>query len=432
MVYEKSTKKNQCHREQSEANTILVWFIKGEENASATSKLTTRYGWTKFEIAIHDNIEESKFYFELLDKIEEVKNDDEIPFTLLGGFTEKLVQYLVENEHWEESKINNYEQVLIKEINDEPIKIGIHYSLVGIVLKSKQITISKTISIRQTLREDFEIEISETNPRWQSPNPSVILTIEDYAENPFDIQIQKELPMTILQLFKVASVKSLDSKLFSESLTPLFLGTTYSNNRESPLHIGIIKESEVEHLIHFWREIKEKIPKSFFDFTMVDSNFKDIAYHRYKDSLLKYGPIEFRITNAMMGLESIFLRDGGELQELSYRLRLRVAKLISNFGYDPFEVTKMIIDAYEVRSKFVHGGLLSFKAKEKLVNNYGSLNKFIEKIIDFLRLAIIVSITIQTSKDELVNIIDKSFLDSNFQNILDQIVTPAKNILKFQ
>jgi len=62
----------------------------------------------------------------------------------------------------------------------------------------------------------------------------------------------------------------------------------------------------------------------------------------------------------MMGLESIFLRDDGEQQELSYRLRMRVSRVMGKFGFDAFKIKRMINDAYSVRSNFVHGGTLSY------------------------------------------------------------------------
>ena len=66
---------------------------------------------------------------------------------------------------------------------------------------------------------------------------------------------------------------------------------------------------------------------------------------------------------------------------------------------------------------------------EELSEKYPSMNNLIEKILDFLRLAIIVAITINVSKDELVSTIDKSFLDSKSHDRLNVLVSPAEQAL---
>ena len=116
--------------------------------------------------------------------------------------------------------------------------------------------------------------------------------------------------------------------------------------------------------------------------------------------------------------------------ELSYKLRLRVAKLISNFGYEPLSVTKMIHDAYKVRSRFVHGGLQDSKSNEKLAKKYGSAKNLIEKILDFLRLAIIVSVSMRENKKELISAIDESLLDKAGEKKLECLLRQPREILK--
>ena len=74
------------------------------------------------------------------------------------------------------------------------------------------------------------------------------------------------------------------------------------------------------------------------------------------DALMQNGMIERSIANAIMGLEGLLLKSGGEVQELAHRLSNRTAKLLSNFKYDPLEVKKIVSDAYGARSLFVHGG----------------------------------------------------------------------------
>jgi len=422
-----------------EKTTFRKWVLNdfkysdnGIESTGATGKEIIKDDWLRIAVVFDQAIEHFESYTNLVTKTKPMFS--EMASHVIDNFVTRILRYYLENETWDKSEINKMKQILLKEINNEPVRCGSSVELVGITLRSKKIKITNSVSIRQVTRKDLEIEIPYYSftqfDHFGSPYPSTILDIEDYSDNAGQLQRKEWLAVAILRLFKVASIRYIRSKMYTDSLRALIGGTMYTHERGNPLNTGVIKESEEKLLQHFWNNIEHKIPKSFIEPSVIDSNYSDIAYHRYTDALLKPGPEEARITNAMMGLESVFLRDDGELQELSYRLRLRVAKLISNFGHDPFEIKKIIQDAYEVRSRFVHGGLLDFKKKEKLAEKYGSMNNLIEKILDFLRLTIIVSIMIDVSKDELVSTIDKSFLDSGHQERLNQLISPAKNILE--
>lgn len=402
----------------------------GIVNHSASSKEFTRDNWDRVSAPIHYVIEQSSLYSKILSKLKlKVKNKD--TETILDSFISESVTIFLENN--DTSKTDKLKSIFLNEVNDIPIRQGVSVEIVGLTLRSNNIKLSNTTTIRKITREDLEIEIDENffSTRYHGfPYPTVILEIDDYLSDNINLQRKEWLSIAILRLFKVSSVRALRTIMFSDSFAGYFGGIMYSMDRTRAQHIKVIKESEDNQLQHFWQSIENHIPKSFYDPMISDSNYSDIAYHRYCDALLKVGTEEFRITNAMMGLESIFLRDDGELQELSYRLALRTAKLISNFDYEPFEVSKIIKDAYTVRSNFVHGGLLSYKKKTKLAEKYGSMNELIEKLLDFLRLAIITSITIMVSKDELIDTIDKSFLDSKSQEKLNQLISSTKRVLE--
>ena len=96
----------------------------------------------------------------------------------------------------------------------------------------------------------------------------------------------------------------------------------------------------------------------------------------------------------------------------------------------PSKQIKMIRDAYEIRSKFVHGGLQDFKSKERLAEKYGNASNLIKKILEFLRLTIIVSISMDKSKDELISSIDESFLSETGRKKLENWLKEPREILK--
>lgn len=405
---------------------------KGVESSGASGKTVTKDDWSSISFSMHKIFEKSNVYVSLVEKSKLVFSD----FTqdVIENFIQKVAKYCLISEQWNDEEIEKIKLIFIKEFNDEPIKSNIDVELLGIALRSKRIKISNDVTLRQTTKEDLEREILQHDFSHvrHSEHPTAILHITEYTTSRVIDQRKESKAIAILRLFKVGSVQYIQSKRHSESLRMYFSGTM------SPLHqipsfiTGLIKESEENLLCHFWGNIEPKIPDSFFQISLKDSSYSDIAFNRYSDALLKEGTDESRITNAMMGLESMYLKDAGELQELSYRLRLRVAKLISNFGYEPFAITKIIKDAYEVRSRFVHGGLLSYEAKSKLADKYGSIQNLIIKILDFLRITIIISITIDCGKEELIDTIDRSFLAPKPQERLEQFIVPAKNILELK
>ena len=422
--------------------TYQKWVLKdfkytdnGVENSHAAGEIVHEDYWDSVGPDILDDIEKSQLYKRVLQKMKLAEFDGDIVSNFVGkgnivdNFAYKVIGECLKNEPVDDTAIDKIKQILLKEINGESVKVVALISLVGIVLRPQRIKISDSISIRQTQKEDLEKEIRnsifDSVPRY--PYPSAMMTIEDCAGYSTSLQRKEYLSIAILRLFKVASLERIQSQWSTESLRD---SSTRSSSSTSTLvvhTIGIIKEGEEKPLRSFWHDIEDHIPKSFFDPAITDHNYSGIAYRRYCDALLKSGPEEFRITNVMMGLESIFLQGEGEL---SYRLRLRASKLVSNFGYDPLQATKMIRDAYEIRSKFVHGGLQDFKSKEKLAEKYGSTNNLIEKILDFLRLAIIVSISMHESKEELISIIDESFLTEDGGKKLENLLRQPREILK--
>ena len=56
----------------------------------------------------------------------------------------------------------------------------------------------------------------------------------------------------------------------------------------------------------------------------------------------------------------------GEIQELTYRLSLRAAKILAQLGYEPIAVKQTIVDAYRIRNIFAHGGQLTPEERKEI------------------------------------------------------------------
>jgi len=189
-----------------------------------------------------------------------------------------------------------------------------------------------------------------------------------------------------------------------------------------------IRKEDIQRLKIFWQRMMRFLPSSFYEYGETKLDHIAIAYKRYCDGLLQNGVLERRIANAVMGLESLFLK-GGEMQELIYRLSIRIAKIFVLLGYDSYKVKDIVRDAYKVRSLFVHGAHLSYKQKRKLNREYGDIRSFLLSLLDYLRISIIVMIFMKKEKEEFLDLIDDSLVDHDKDTQLANLLTSVKSLI---
>lgn len=398
----------------------------GVKSLGAQEKAIMKPDWDRADITVMDATENTDLYKNLINKMPDLAESHS---SILTNFTSKISYYCLTSEKIHDSKLFEYTERLTKELNGEPVKTGAEIELVGIALRSKSINISKLVNIRQTTLEDVETETPEYMHEFLAEHvyPSAIMNLNAYEKFAIDLQNEIERVILLLRLFKCGSIQWSKYRMHSDGFTGL-TGGEFTAGRTHVLDTALILESEEEQLKKFWSSMWNKVPNSFFHFEKNANSFKDIVYQRYTDALLEFGPIERRISNAVMGLEGIFLRDRDEQQELSYRLRLRIAKVMKFFEYDPFEVKRIVRDCYGVRSRFVHGGTLSHDSKQELEERYGSINELRMKLLNYLRVSLVISILMPTGKDDFISRIDNSFLDKDAETKLEQVLNPAKHV----
>jgi len=398
----------------------------GVKSSGAQGKQIKKPDWFRAYISIINTAKNTDLFKTLTNKLNDLSKSTS--FTL-ENFISKISHHCLESDEISESKLFEYAERLVKEINGEPVKTGAEIDLVGIALRSKSIRISKLVSIRQTTLEDVETEVLEyQHGRFDHHvYPSAIMNLSTYEKFGSDLQNEVEKALVLLRLFKSGSIRWSKYRMHTEGFSN-FTGGEFSAGKTYVLDTVLIRESEEEQLKKFWSQMWDKIPLTFIRIGDVADSFRDIAYQRYTDALLENGTKERRISNAVMGLEGIFLRDKNEQQELSYRLRMRIAKVMKFFGYNPFEVKRIVRDCYDVRSRFVHGGLLSHESREVLEDKYGSIDKLLLNLLNYLRISLIITILMQTGKDEFVTRIDNSFLDQESETKLEQTLNSAKYV----
>jgi hypothetical protein len=230
-----------------------------------------------------------------------------------------------------------------RDLAGEPIVYKGKMELQGIALRPERIRLDVGITIRQPVMEDLELTMHPVPFGHQElPRPSAIVDIEVLGGKGQQrlLQTKAEECVALLRLFRVGSVRRVTLDMNSESvahsaLLPARMG---SGSGLASLDTCLIREEDKHTLKAFWRVMSAALPTDIYASPKNISHLT-LAYDPYGDALLHNGVVERRIANAVMGLEALWL---DEMQELSFRLSLRVSKLLSLMGNQPLEVRDVI------------------------------------------------------------------------------------------
>lgn len=403
---------------------------KGVTDRSARGEYFTKHSWIRAIIKLEESVKHSSEYAAALEDLANVFGKRNRLSNNLDKFVGKLIHQYLYDSKTKETDIDSLVTTFLKDLRKDPVKCGARVEVQGVVLRPDKIEPSFGITLRQTKIEDLEIEVPAYSfaPRRSLPDPSAIMNIEFLGRGPAEIQKRVEQAITILRLFKVGSVVWTTYQMYSESITGMGHGTLTSGRRTTALERYLAIQEDIPKLKKFWQTMSGSIPASFFEVGVAKTDYLTIAYKRYSDALLENGLIEKRITNAMMGLEALFLKTG-EIQELLYRLGLRISKLIGFFERNSHEIKSIVNDSYKIRSLFVHGGQLSYRKKKRLESKYKDVKNLLLSVLDYLRISIIVMIISKKEKDEFIDLIDDSFIDRKSEEKLNRVVSQAKEFI---
>jgi len=396
------------------------------ESSSMHGEYITKPSWFHATFKLTESIKKSDEYTSALEQLTEIFGNDKLLSQALERFVGRLIhEYLYNSKFDTDALISTF----LKELRKEPVKYGAEVELGGIVLLLDKVEPSYGITLRRPKIEDIEKEVPVYNLMQPLPIPSAILNIEILGRGANEIQRKVEQSIAILRLFKVGNVKWMRYRIYSDSITDLMAQATLTSSiTDAALEAYLVTEEDVPKLRKFWQTISNAMPSNFFEFGIAKIDYLTVAYNRYNDSLFQNGVLERRIANAVMGLEALFLKSG-EIQELVYRLSFRMSKILSLLGYDPHEVRKIVSDAYKIRNIFAHGGHLSYKEKRKIELKYKNVKNLLRPLLEYLRISIIVMMLSNREKDELIDLIDDSFVDKKREEMLNNIVSRAKDIL---
>lgn len=424
---------------QPEEEVYFRWKVdkfqytdKGITVSSAHGEYLTKPSWFMATIKLQESIKKSDEYCFALEQMTIVFGKSDKLSRGIENFVRKLIHYYLSNSKLEDADVDALIITFLRDLREEPVKYGAEVELVGVVLQPEKIVIADNIILRQPNIEDLEKGFPEYSfTSHYLPNPSAILNVEFLGRQANEIQRRVAQAAAILRLFKVGSVKYVSYRMYSDSITDYMAhGVLTSSDGYAALETYLVAEEDMQRLKNFWRRINDSIPKSFFEIGIAKADYTSIAYNRYSDALLQNGIVERRIANAIMGLEALFFKPNGEMQELAYRLRIRVCKLLSLLGYDPHEVKEKVDDAYGIRSIFTHGGHLDYKKKKKLEAKYKEIRNLLLSVLDYLRISIIVMMLVSKEKDEFIDLIDDSLIDRGKEELLTSLIFGAKELIR--
>lgn len=418
--------------------TVFRWKLNqfeyseaGVTSHSANGEFLTRPSWDIASMQFAKLIEASEPFRSTLSNLSALPEEMQAS-QALGRFVRIVTFEALSNPGAAPERARKLSSAFTRELRREPIEYGGEAELEGIAVLVPELSFStgtNRISLRPTSKEDLEKEVRTFNtlvtPR--SVMPSSIMTLSFMGRSARDVQERLEQSVAILRLYKVGGIRWYSVRLLSDSLTDFASSSViHSGDIHRAYERYAIHESEVARLSAFWEALERTLPYDLYELTDTAITPLSIGYKRYCDALLHNGMFERRVANAVMGLEALLL--GGETQDLSYRLRMRAAKLLSHVGGDSSRVKDTLSDAYWIRSVYVHGGHVTDRDKRKLTRVYATLNGLTALVMDYLRMALVCFILMRRPKDEIIEMVDDSMIDREKDRQLEIVMGSVKRI----
>jgi hypothetical protein len=323
-------------------------------------------------------------------------------------FLKNLIRLQLENK-LDDTKEMEIIMTLKDEFDKLPIPIEIIEFLNGAYIEDKNIKISKSLEIRQPLASDLENALERSSVfDGHLHVPSIVSNLTT-KEQENRLSHDREHLSLILRLFRLGSVFS-ERGLYDKSsvIWPGKQTSGYSlPGRYNVHHKYEIKSSESNDLILFYSVIKEKLNLLSKD---TKKSSIQMALSNFGYSLLEPIEPERRLFSAIIGLEALFTQSG-EFGETSFRLALRIGKLMGLIGFKSQDIKNFMEKCYKIRNKVGHGQLLDDKIRNES-------QEYVAQILNYLRISIVLFLLCldDKSKGELINSLDKAMVDEHFNS----------------
>lgn len=341
--------------------------------------------------------------------------------------------------------INYYIQIFISDYesykSNNLIIWNIQIWLRNIYIESDAIEIDSNVLLRKPTKEELSFvsqknyhfsELDQLTSRELPAGAVLSFTIQAGRRKPIGLYPKKikyeiETWLNIFSLFKPSNIIVVSqtispvsifeyqiSKNFEQPFDKFWQGKVESKDTSS--YKFYLKREEEALFRSFVQDIKPII-KEITPESYLRGDPYDLAFHRYNDSLLKSEVNAYKVLSAITSLEAL-LSDGNT--EITFKIRLRVAKLLSFFNFDAIKVSDKIRDAYTLRSKLVHGAKLQENKKDLLE----FARNHTHEILYFNRICLLIFLFLKKKKekDNIIKLIDNSFIDLKANTELKDLI----------
>jgi hypothetical protein len=308
--------------------------------------------------------------------------------------------------------------IFLSEVELKPKKYKFTCYLSGIYLKQNSIAINENALIRKIKESDIYMIRPYYDDRIRIEPPSnispSILELQMYARKKIECRDFLNRILNALRLYKLGAI---DLQREIKIIDTMIEENDFEESgwiEKYPHYRYVIKENETEVFVRFINTV-ENILKLIAD----SKNYHiSTALDRYNFALLESIPKDKRLMMAVMGLEALYIN---EHDEVSFRFRLRLTKLLMLLGLADKVVINKIKKAYVYRSDIVHGRQLS---KEEMED----INKLLPVILNYLRVSLIIYIceSKNYNKSDLIELIDNSIVDNLDCTKLSEILNKQK------
>ncbi len=296
------------------------------------------------------------------------------------------------------------------------------------------------VVLRRLLQSDLEGRgaFRELNPGLFMPQ--ALCFIEGTA-NHGELRDLGKMIMISLRLFAGADPDIIRDEFFTHDFCDLMRRSVgWHKRRPINIHPHILDFETAREFIKFTKAIHaisgiELLLKQEFIFESGKMHRKDpthwlqIALARYEDATCISESLERRVASSIMSLEGVVSKSD-EKGEILHRVSIRCALLADLFNFNSKEIRRTVARAYEIRSRFVHGGQISSKELSKLERDYGAPNAFERQILTINRLLLLVAVFSKLDKEELVGLVDEAMISPKSRGILSNRVQPVRRHLK--
>jgi len=358
-----------------------------------------------------------------------IKDKDEFAIDILNKLTHYLAYQLLLQTELTKLFVDNLTSNIVKTLSRKEILHVTKFYLEGLYIKGQEVEFKigeYLVRIKSPTRDN--IAEHDDNIDIKEPYAS-ILEVETYSnEGHVDFDKYFDTLMLPIQLYAVMDIG------YKAQLTHSYFKSYHGyysrgfHGHYSPTCKYLIEN--VDQFTEFVGKVYNEIVSQKIDNPSERENRTysiSIALDRYRSAIkIKSTQLDRKITEAVMGLEALYL--GDEKETLGFKLKLRVTQVFSILGYNYKTLLEYFGEAYSIRSAFAHGSPKSNKSKkaiDQLKNNHHySIDSL---LLIILRESIILFIFLKIEKKSFIELLNESFVNNDKRNDLILIINELKS-----